>query len=79
MELSRRAFIAMVAAGVLGVEGCSSTEGVSSGSSKPTEKPKAKKKAVRKTANVGDAVEVKSKLGKLTITVEGCDASQSLT
>ena len=79
MELSRRAFIAMVAAGVLGVEGCGSTEGVSSGSSESGKKAKAKKKAVRKTANVGDAVEVKSKLGKLTITVEGCDASQSLT
>lgn len=83
MEFSRRAFIAMVAAGTLGLEGCGSTEGVSSGSSesakKAKAKKKAKKKAVRKTANVGDAVEVKSKLGKLTITVEGCDASQSLT
>lgn len=83
MELSRRAFIAMVAAGALGLEGCGSTEGVSSGSSESAKKAKAKKKAekkaVRKTANVGDAVEVKSKLGKLTITVEGCDASQSLT
>lgn len=83
MELSRRAFIAMVAAGALGLEGCGSTEVVSSGSSESAKKAKAKKKAekkaVRKTANVGDAVEVKSKLGKLTITVEGCDASQSLT
>lgn len=82
MELSRRAFIAMVAAGALGLEGCGSTEGVSSGSSESAKKAKAKKKAekkaVRKTANVGEAVKVESKLGKLTVTVDGCDASQSL-
>ena len=79
MELSRRAFIATVAAGAIGLAGCGTSEQEPSGSAKQEKKPKAKKKAVRKTANVGDAVEVKSKLGKLTITVEGCDASQSLT
>lgn len=79
MELSRRAFIATVAAGAIGLSGCGTSGQEPSGSSKQEKKPKAKKKAVRKTANVGDAVEVKSKLGKLTITVEGCDASQSLT
>lgn len=79
MELSRRAFIATVAAGAIGLAGCGSSGQEPSGSAKQEKKPKAKKKAVRKTANVGDAVEVKSKLGKLTITVEGCDASQSLT
>lgn len=79
MELSRRAFIATVAAGAIGLAGCGTSGQESSGSAKQEKKPKAKKKAVRKTANVGDAVEVKSKLGKLTITVEGCDASQSLT
>lgn len=79
MELSRRAFIATVAAGAIGLAGCGTSGQEPSGSAKQEEKPKAKKKAVRKTANVGDAVEVKSKLGKLTITVEGCDASQSLT
>ena len=79
MELSRRAFIATVAAGAIGLTGCGTSGQEPSGSAKKEKKPKAKKKAVRKTANVGDAVEVKSKLGKLTITVEGCDASQSLT
>lgn len=79
MELSRRAFIATVAAGAIGLAGCGTSGQEPSGSAKQKKKPKAKKKAVRKTANVGDAVEVKSKLGKLTITVEGCDASQSLT
>lgn len=79
MELSRRAFIATVAAGAIGLAGCGTSGQEPSGSAKQEKKPKAKKKAVRKTANVGDAVEVKSKLGKLTITVEGCDASQSLT
>lgn len=79
MELSRRAFIATVAAGAIGLAGCGTSGQEPSGSAKKEEKPKAKKKDVRKTANVGDAVEVKSKLGKLTITVEGCDASQSLT
>lgn len=79
MELSRKAFIAMVAAGAIGLAGCGTSGQEPSGSAKQEEKPKAKKKAVRKTANVGDAVEVKSKLGKLTITVEGCDASQWLT
>lgn len=79
MELSRRAFIATVAAGAIGIAGCGTSGQEPSGSAKQEKKPKAKKKAVRKTANVGDAVEVKSKLGKLTITVEGCDASQSLT
>ena len=79
MELSRRAFIATVAAGAIGLAGCGTNGQEPSGSTKQEKKPKAKKKAVRKTANVGDAVEVKSKLGKLTITVEGCDASQSLT
>lgn len=79
MELSRRAFIATVAAGAIGLAGCGTSGQEPSGSAKKEKKPKAKKKAVRKTANVGDAVEVKSKLGKLTITVEGCDASQSLT
>lgn len=79
MELSRRAFIATVAAGAIGLAGCGTNGQEPSGSAKQEKKPKAKKKAVRKTANVGDAVEVKSKLGKLTITVEGCDASQSLT
>lgn len=79
MELSRRAFIATVAAGAIGLAGCGTGGQEPSGSAKQEKKPKAKKKAVRKTANVGDAVEVKSKLGKLTITVEGCDASQSLT
>lgn len=79
MELSRRAFIATVAAGAIGLAGCGTSGQEPSGSVKQEKKPKAKKKAVRKTANVGDAVEVKSKLGKLTITVEGCDASQSLT
>ena len=79
MELSRRAFIATVAAGAIGLAGCGTSEQEPSGSAKQEKKPKAKKKVVRKTANVGDAVEVKSKLGKLTITVEGCDASQSLT
>lgn len=79
MELSRRAFIATVAAGAIGLAGCGTSGQEPSGSSKQEKKSKAKKKAVRKTANVGDAVEVKSKLGKLTITVEGCDASQSLT
>lgn len=79
MELSRRAFIATVAAGAIGLAGCGTSRQEPSGSAKQEKKPKAKKKAVRKTANVGDAVEVKSKLGKLTITVEGCDASQSLT
>nr|UWD75238.1 MAG: hypothetical protein [Bacteriophage sp.] len=79
MELSRRAFIATVAAGAIGLSGCGTSGQEPSGSAKQEKKPKAKKKAVRKTANVGDAVEVKSKLGKLTITVEGCDASQSLT
>ena len=79
MELSRRAFIATVAAGAIGLAGCGTSGQEPSGSTKQEKKPKAKKKAVRKTANVGDAVEVKSKLGKLTITVEGCDASQSLT
>lgn len=79
MKLSRRAFIATVAAGAIGLAGCGTSGQEPSGSSKQEKKPKAKKKAVRKTANVGDAVEVKSKLGKLTITVEGCDASQSLT
>lgn len=79
MELSRRAFIATVAAGAIGLTGCGTSGQEPSGSAKQEKKPKAKKKAVRKTANVGDAVEVKSKLGKLTITVEGCDASQSLT
>lgn len=79
MEISRRAFIATVAAGAIGLSGCGTSGQEPSGSSKQEKKPKAKKKAVRKTANVGDAVEVKSKLGKLTITVEGCDASQSLT
>lgn len=79
MELSRRAFIATVAAGAIVLSGCGTSGQEPSGSSKQEKKPKAKKKAVRKTANVGDAVEVKSKLGKLTITVEGCDASQSLT
>lgn len=78
MELSRRAFIATVAAGAIGLAGCGTSGQEPSGSAKQEKKPKAKKKAVRKTANVGDAVEVKSKLGKLTITVEGCDASQSL-
>lgn len=79
MELSRRAFIATVAAGAIGLAGCGTSGQEPSGSTKQAKKHKAKKKAVRKTANVGDAVEVKSKLGKLTITVEGCDASQSLT
>lgn len=79
MELSRRAFIATVATGAIGLAGCGTSGQEPSGSAKQEKKPKAKKKAVRKTANVGDAVEVKSKLGKLTITVEGCDASQSLT
>lgn len=79
MEFSRRAFIATVAAGAIGLAGCGTSGQEPSGSAKQEKKPKAKKKAVRKTANVGDAVEVKSKLGKLTITVEGCDASQSLT
>ena len=79
MELSRRAFIATVAAGAIGLAGCGTSGQEPSGSAKQEKKSKAKKKAVRKTANVGDAVEVKSKLGKLTITVEGCDASQSLT
>lgn len=79
MELSRRAFIATVAAGAIGLAGCGTNGQEPSGSAKQEKKPKAKKKAVRKTANVGDTVEVKSKLGKLTITVEGCDASQSLT
>lgn len=79
MELSRRAFIATVAAGAIGLAGCGTSGQEPSGSAKQEKKPKAKKEAVRKTANVGDAVEVKSKLGKLTITVEGCDASQSLT
>ena len=79
MELSRRAFIATVAVGAIGLAGCGTSGQEPSGSAKQEKKPKAKKKAVRKTANVGDAVEVKSKLGKLTITVEGCDASQSLT
>lgn len=79
MELSRRAFIATVAAGAIGLAGCGTSGQEPSGSAKQEKKHKAKKKAVRKTANVGDAVEVKSKLGKLTITVEGCDASQSLT
>lgn len=79
MELSRRVFIATVAAGAIGLAGCGTSGQEPSGSAKQEKKPKAKKKAVRKTANVGDAVEVKSKLGKLTITVEGCDASQSLT
>lgn len=79
MELSRRAFIATVAAGAIGLAGCGTSGQEPSGSAKQEKKPKAKKKAVRKTTNVGDAVEVKSKLGKLTITVEGCDASQSLT
>lgn len=79
MELSRRAFIATVAAGAIGLAGCGTSGQEPSGSAKQEKKPKDKKKAVRKTANVGDAVEVKSKLGKLTITVEGCDASQSLT
>lgn len=79
MELSRRAFIATVAAGAIGLAGCGTSGQEPSGSAKKEKKPKAKKKAVRKTANVGDAVEVKSKLGKLTITVEGCDASLSLT
>lgn len=79
MELSRRAFIATVAAGAIGLAGCGTSGQEPSGSAKQEKKPKAKKKAVRKTANVGDAVEVKSKLGKLTITVEGCDASQLLT
>lgn len=79
MELSRRAFIATVAAGAIGLAGCGTSGQEPSGSAKQEKKPKAKKKTVRKTANVGDAVEVKSKLGKLTITVEGCDASQSLT
>lgn len=79
MELSRRAFIATVAAGAIGLAGCGTSGQEPSGSAKKEKKPKAKKKDVRKTANVGDAVEVKSKLGKLTITVEGCDASQSLT
>lgn len=79
MELSRRAFIATVAAGAIGLAGCGTSGQEPYGSAKQEKKPKAKKKAVRKTANVGDAVEVKSKLGKLTITVEGCDASQSLT
>lgn len=79
MELSRRAFIATVAAGAIGLAGCGTSGQEPSGSAKQEKKPKAKKKAARKTANVGDAVEVKSKLGKLTITVEGCDASQSLT
>lgn len=79
MELSRRAFIATVAASAIGLAGCGTSGQEPSGSAKQEKKPKAKKKAVRKTANVGDAVEVKSKLGKLTITVEGCDASQSLT
>lgn len=79
MELSRRAFIATVAAGAIGLAGCGTSGQETSGSTKQAKKHKAKKKAVRKTANVGDAVEVKSKLGKLTITVEGCDASQSLT
>ena len=79
MELSRRAFVATVAAGAIGLAGCGTSGQEPSGSAKQEKKPKAKKKAVRKTANIGDAVEVKSKLGKLTITVEGCDASQSLT
>lgn len=79
MELSRRAFIATVAAGAIGLAGCGTSGQEPSGSTKQAKKHKVKKKAVRKTANVGDAVEVKSKLGKLTITVEGCDASQSLT
>lgn len=79
MELSRRAFIATVAAGAIGLAGCGTSGQELSGSAKQEKKPKTKKKVVRKTANVGDAVEVKSKLGKLTITVEGCDASQSLT
>lgn len=79
MELSRRAFIATVAAGAIGLAGCGTSGQDPSGSAKQEKKHKAKKKAVRKTANVGDAVEVKSKLGKLTITVEGCDASKSLT
>ena len=79
MELSRRAFISTVAACAIGLAGCGTGGQEPSGSAKQEKKLKAKKKAVRKTANVGDAVEVKSKLGKLTITVEGCDASQSLT
>lgn len=79
MELSRRAFIATVAAGAIGLAGCGTSGQKPSGSAKQEKKSKVKKKAVRKTANVGDAVEVKSKLGKLTVTVEGCDASQSLT
>lgn len=79
MELSRRAFIATVAAGAIGLAGCGTSGQETSGSAKQEKKPKAKKKTVRKTANVGDAVKVESKLGKLTITVEGCDASQSLT
>lgn len=79
MELSRRAFIATVAAGAIWLAGCGTNGQEPSGSAKQEKKPKAKKKAVRKTANVGEAVKVESKLGKLTITVEGCDASQSLT
>lgn len=79
MELSRRAFIATVAAGAIGLAGCGSSGQEPSGSAKQEKKPKAKKKAVRKTANVGEAVKVESKLGKLTVTVDGCDASLSLT
>lgn len=79
MELSRRAFIATVAAGAIGLTGCGTSGQEPSGSAKQEKKPKAKKEAVRKTANVGDAVKVESKLGKLTVTVDGCDASQSLT
>lgn len=79
MELSRRAFIATVAAGAIGLAGCGTSGQEPSGSAKQEKKPKAKKKAVRKTANVGEAVKVESKLGKLTVTVDGCDASLSLT
>lgn len=79
MELSRRAFIATVAAGAIGLAGCGTSGQEPSGSAKQEKKPKAKKKAVRKAANVGEAVKVESKLGKLTVTVNGCDASLSLT
>ena len=68
-----------MAAGAIGLAGCGTSGQEPSGSAKQEKKPKAKKKAVRKTANVGEAVKVESKLGKLTVTVDGCDASLSLT
>lgn len=73
VDITRRGFVTLVGAGALALAGCSSGDDYETKA-----EDESKKKPKTQLAEVGDAVDAKTKSGDLRLTVEGFETSEEL-